>query len=411
MQTKYYISKDCRVLDFGELEFRKAIDPDYEQQLMTRQSYVLKRKGKLYLINATIKAFLDCFDHGADLARVTQTLADKAKCSEHAIEAAVKAFFTQMCALKIIVPQQQNEGIIPIEKQSATIAAGTVLGGLHFEQKIFTNSKIEIYKAYSPDRKDYVAVKMLRQSTKEKNTLKSFAQEFFLLDELGAHPHICQFIELVQNEIQTYGVIEFIDGLPGRKYIKKEQPDLKIKLRLLGQFYDAMAFIHRKGFLHGDLHLSNLLIDNNAVLKIIDFNMSNRIKPVPNELIREGGVHQYIAPEKVDSRAFKIVKGPATFASEVFQMGVISYFFLYEQMPFEGFVWQDLAACIRDFHPPFPDRTPHGEKIPPFVIESLKKMLCKDAQQRYPNANILFGKWQKYKRVAKSSPSPILQKH
>jgi serine/threonine protein kinase len=392
----YRLAANCRILSFEQLNFRKAIEPRYLEALEAGECFILERKGLLYLVNPTIKTFLESFGNGASFSEVLKNLSHQASCSQDAIEPAVQSFFEQLRALEILLPTSEpvQETHLPKDKSPA-IVSGTVIGNLRFEKRIFTNPKIEIYKAFPNGSTTPVAVKLLRGNSADRKRRQSFMQEFFLLDELGKHPNICQFIELVQHDPYLFGVIEYIDGLPGRKYIKEQQPDLVTKLRILDQFFDAMAFIHRRDYLHGDLHLSNLLIDVKDHLKIIDFNMSNRANPKPNELIREGGVHHYIAPEKVDSRAFKIVKGAANFASEVFQMGVITYFILYEVMPFQGFIWKDLARRICDDTPELALESPHGEIIPTDVLQVLRKMLFKDPVRRYPNANILCAKWKK----------------
>jgi len=393
----YVFSSFCKILEFNNLKIKNTAYPEQIAALENRELFLLEKGRDRFLINPTIKIFLDFFSNPATLAEVAQKMAHQAKCKISEITPTLEVFLEQMCAKKFLVSElvyeQEKEQKLNIDEPS--ISPLTTIEGYQFQELIFENSKVEIYKIVClEDGKEFVAKKIKKANENEKN-LRIFHQEFELLNALGNHPHICQFEKIIQKEETTFGLLEFVNGFSGRKYITRKIPptSLSIRLDVLSQFFDAMAYVHQREVIHGDIHLSNLMIDVDNQLKLIDFNMSNRVNPLENEVIHEGGVYQYIAPEKLDGRLLKMVNGPASYRSEVYQMGVIAYFYLYEKMPFSGFTWNVLAQNILKGEPPFEIHTPMGEVIPLKIITFVKKMLCINPGGRFCDAMEVFTSW------------------
>ena len=57
---------------------------------------------------------------------------------------------------------------------------------------------------------------------------------------------------------------------------------------------DALAYIHENGVIHRDIKPANLLIDNNMVVKLGDFGVSNFTETYKNTLV---GIPSYMPME------------------------------------------------------------------------------------------------------------------
>ena len=399
-QKKYALASDVRLPALSELNFANCQTCSEIKALQKENLFVMECGHDAYLINPTIRSFLSYFHNAHTLKEAITHFAQKAKCDQKLIEAAITDFFHGMRRKGILCSEDRAA-----EKQtpsSTRFEKDQLIFHYQIESKIFNNKKIEIYKALDLNRNTLVAIKILKaDQLKKKKRIKSFAQEFHILKDLKQHPNICQLINYVEEDEMVFGVLEYIEGLPMRRFIKRNSLSFNDKLIILHQFLKGMAHVHQQLIVHGDLHMSNLLVKSDLSLKIIDFNMSNRKILQAEEIIREGGVHQYIPPEKIDARGFKMVNGPANFISEVFQMGVIAYFLLYEQMPFKGFSWKSLANDIQNHEPTFYESTPKGEMINQLLLDLLKQMLHKKPKHRFKSAIPILRKYENILKIRK----------
>ena len=395
MKQKYILSSKCNVITSFENQYNSVSTCMEIDALKKGELFILEKEYNYYLINPTIKLFLDFFKKENTLSKAVSYFSKEAKCNKKLIKPTLKDFLATMLKRRVIIPFEENTQKTTVLHKARFKAKDQILS-YKIEKKIFENQKIEIYKANCNQRKIKVAIKILKKElAKKESRLKSFKQEFILLEELGKHRNICQLLEFVHNEEAVFGVLEFIDGLHLRSFIKKRKPNLSFRMDLIDQFFAGMAFIHRRELLHGDLHMSNVMISHHGKLKIIDFNMSNRKNIEADEIVRQGGVYQYIAAEKLDARAFKIVNAPADFTSEVYQMGVICYYILYEEMPFRGFTWKELANNILYQTPKLEAHTKNGELIYDKLIPFLRRMLSKDPKKRYKSAGHVRQQWKR----------------
>jgi serine/threonine protein kinase/Tfp pilus assembly protein PilF len=101
-------------------------------------------------------------------------------------------------------------------------------------------------------------------------------------------------------------------------------PYLEGVLRLAVQLAEALAFIHGRGVLHGDLKPSNVLMTPSARPMLLDFNLAwDARRGTP----RVGGTIRYMAPEQLRALADKAAgrRQVIDARSDLFALGVILY--------------------------------------------------------------------------------------
>lgn len=152
--------------------------------------------------------------------------------------------------------------------------------------------------------------------------------------------------------------------------------------------------MHRNKILHGDIHASNFIIDNNDNIMVIDFGCSQNVSITNNDELKHGGVAFYMPPERISDEIFKKYIAPPTLQSEVYQIGILIYMIIYNKMPFAGLTWKKLANNILNTSPLFLNEI-NNEIISNSIISFIQKALNKDYTKRFESANEMSYLWDK----------------
>jgi len=368
--------------------------PEEIRQLRDGEAFFLETsRGTQFLINPTIKLFIEAFTNPTTLKEVITSFAAKAGVDSQKILEVMENFFQILVKKKILLTEQDASRVTSLlEKETLTkpkFQPGDLINEFEVIRKISIRKITQLYLCKQNGSDTLKVIKLLIQpeessdSFKEKS-LKTFRQEFQLMKELTPHPNICGISDY--NNEENYAVLEFIEGISLRKTIDKSVASFKEKLEIIKQVLTAIAYVQNKQIIHGDLHLSNFLINEDNQVKLIDFGMSNHTIPEENEVVRNGGIHECVPPERAKEKGgFGFLKKKADVRSEVFQMGVIIYYTLYGKYPFFGFTWKKLAHSIINDQLDFPTKTVENDPIPAFLLDLLDKALQKNPLDRYEN--------------------------
>jgi len=381
------------VIDFDSSDISQT--PELES-LKKEELYILSHeKGTSYLINPTIKLFLLAFEEATTLNKVTQHFAEISNSKVEQIESTMLNFFNSMQNEGIIVQQTIAQEIIEKKNNNfynfIELQVGEFINDYEIITLIAKSGPTQLYKCLSPNTGEEVIVKTIYYPEDlpveiRERSIKKFRQEFKLMSEFKGHPNICQLLELKTDNKRPYAAIEYIDGQSLRAYVKNNDTSIDEKIAIIRQLLNAISFVQSKKVIHGDIHLSNFLVKPNGQLKLIDFDLSNHVDLEENEIIRNGGVHECIPPERIKINAFSFLKERGDFRSEVFQLGVMIYYILYQKYPFSGFTWNQLAQSICETELVFEGKTKDGQSIPSVILELLQKAMQKKPEDRYENA-------------------------
>jgi protein-serine/threonine kinase len=126
-----------------------------------------------------------------------------------------------------------------------------------------------------------VAIKLIRRETLGSNPsrLPKIYREIAILRKLR-HPNIVSLHEMVETERHIGIILEYASGgelfdyILNHRYLKDSAAR-----RLFAQLVSGVGYLHKKGIVHRDLKLENLLLDRHRNIIITDFGFANTFDP------------------------------------------------------------------------------------------------------------------------------------
>lgn len=134
---------------------------------------------------------------------------------------------------------------------------------------------------WKKDGSTQVAIKLIRRESVATNPsrLPKIYREISILRDL-AHPNIVRLHEMVETERHIGIILEYASGgelfdyILNHRYLKDQAAR-----RLFAQLVSGVGYLHKKGIVHRDLKLENLLLDQNRNIIITDFGFANTFNP------------------------------------------------------------------------------------------------------------------------------------
>jgi protein-serine/threonine kinase len=139
----------------------------------------------------------------------------------------------------------------------------------------------KVKMGWKRDGSAQVAIKLIRKESLDNNPtrLPKIHREIAILKELD-HPNIVRLHEMYETERHIGIILEYASGGELFDYILQHRylKDNAAR-RLFAQLISGVGYLHKKGIVHRDLKLENLLLDRNRNIIITDFGFANTFNP------------------------------------------------------------------------------------------------------------------------------------
>ncbi|KAG2330262.1 hypothetical protein Bca4012_020135 [Brassica carinata] len=166
--------------------------------------------------------------------------------------------------------------------------------------KIGQGTYSTVYRARDLETGKMVAMKKVRFVNMDPESVRFMAREINILRKLD-HPNVMKLECLVTSKLSgsLYLVFEYMEhdlsGLSLRPGVRFTEPQIKCYMK---QLLSGLEHCHGRGILHRDIKGSNLLVNNDGVLKIGDFGLASFYHPDQDEPLTSRVVTLwYRAPE------------------------------------------------------------------------------------------------------------------
>ena len=163
----------------------------------------------------------------------------------------------------------------------------------------------------------------------------AYIERFYMEEWAGKriyHPNVQVTYDLPRPRHAMYFLLEYIEGQTLAQWIAANpKPEISAVTHIIEQIIQGLRAIHRMEMLHRDLKPDNILINNEGVVKIIDFG-SIKVAGIaeintPVQRMELLGTRHYTAPEYLLGMA-------GSEQSDLFSLGVICYEMLTGKLPY-----------------------------------------------------------------------------
>ncbi|WBB68982.1 serine/threonine-protein kinase [Micromonospora sp. WMMD812] len=259
------------------------------------------------------------------------------------------------------------------------LSSEVVLSGRYrLDDRVATGGMGDVWRGTDLVLGRQVAVKVLLPAlVSDPDFIARFRAEARIMAALR-HPGIVQVFDCGEDDLPDgdradYLVMEFVDGEPLSKRIEAAgRLEVAETMSIVAQAAQALHAAHRGGIVHRDVKPSNLLVQEDGSVVLVDFGVARSTNVTSiTSTNAVPGTALYMAPEQAAGR-------PVSGATDIYALGAVAYCCLTGGPPFTGDNPLQVAVRHLDDEPP---ELPHD--IPEAVRALVSRALAKDPAERF----------------------------
>jgi eukaryotic-like serine/threonine-protein kinase len=172
----------------------------------------------------------------------------------------------------------------------------------------------EVFLARDPVLEREVAVKLIHGDLESTTSRERLVREARAAGRLR-HPNIVTIFDAGEHDGRPFIAMEFVRGETLGNLIRRRTPMPLVKrLEMIEGACAGLAHAHRSGVVHLDVKPDNLMLDENGIVKVLDFGIARVLQSGLLVTRQLGGTLRYMSPEQIENR-------PLDHRSDVFSLG------------------------------------------------------------------------------------------
>lgn len=194
------------------------------------------------------------------------------------------------------------------------------IGEYRIEDQIGSGGRSVVYRGVKQAAgvERTVAVKVMLDHVGTAADLERFRREQRIL--AGLHQHgIVEYLDGgIDERGRPYLVMEWVDGETLDRYVERIKPERRAIVDLVMELLEILAAAHEQLVVHLDLKPTNVLVDTQGRLRIIDFGTAKWLAGEGSETLTRQLTPRYASPEQWRGE-------PVGIASDLYSVGLILY--------------------------------------------------------------------------------------
>ncbi len=256
-------------------------------------------------------------------------------------------------------------------------AGDTVAGRFVIEREAGVGGMGLVYRALDSESGQVVALKVLH--ARDDASRDRFEREARILSALS-HPAIVGYVAHGQAEGRPFLAMQWLDGEPLSVRLRKGRLTVDDAIRLALCVAEALSCAHEAGVLHRDVKPSNLILDSESSVRVVDFGVARRLRETV-AVTTTGmivGSCAYMSPEQA------LARRDIDMRSDLFSLGCVIYECVSGTRAFGARdATAALAKVLLDEPPPLRDAAP---ETPRALADLVSWLLRKDPTERPESA-------------------------
>lgn len=192
------------------------------------------------------------------------------------------------------------------------------------------------YEIKSLDTGKRYAAKIIPKSVLNNEKRKKQLLNEILIHKSISHRYILKFIRYFEDKDNVYLLTELCSGGCLSELLKTTTLFIDRVQKYIFQLLSALYYLHKKGILHRDIKIQNILLDENDNIKLCDFGFSIKIENISSANF--AGTPNYIAPEVLTwtrNEEGQEKGSPFSYKTDIWAVGVVLYHLLTKKAPFD----------------------------------------------------------------------------
>ena len=264
----------------------------------------------------------------------------------------------------------------------------------HFEilEKLGEGGMGVVWKARDTHLDRLVALKVLQASkVADPDRKRRFVQEAKSASALN-HPNIITIHDISHADGADFIVMEYVRGKPLDQLIPRNGLRIADALKYAIRIADALAKAHAAGIVHRDLKPANVMVNEEGVLKVLDFGLAKLTDAAGTSgdeatqtMCKTGegtivGTVYYMSPEQAEGKTVDA-------RSDIFSFGAVLYEMVTGRRAFQGDSKMSILAAILDKEPQAVSAI--SDDVPRDLEKIINRCLKKDARRRFQHMDDL----------------------